>query len=96
MIRTRVLERDRRGFLVDLRWWVGEVGDSRRVGSGKIDSVTEVLQELLRERVFCIWPVQRDAIHPRKAFSLLHVRLRFCSIHVTFEQHSELSGGFGR
>lgn len=54
---------------------------SRSVGSGKSDSLVEVLQKLLRKRVLCVRSVQRNAIHTREAVSLLHVSLRFDTIY---------------
>ena len=85
MIRTRVLERYDFGG-----WKVDAVGDLRMVGGGKGNGFIEVFQELSRKCVLRVRSVQRDAIHARKAFSLLHVSLGFGNI---YDWHGELSYG---
>ena len=69
---------------------VDAVSNSRGIGGSKSNSFVKVLQELLRQRVLRIRSVQRDAIHARKTVSLLHVCLRFCTIH---GWHGELGDG---
>ena len=68
----------------------GVVGDSRRVGSGKRDSLIEVFQELPRKCVLRIRSVQRDGIYAQKVFCLLHVSLCFGTVS---DLHGELNCG---
>lgn len=89
MIRTRVLEIYQRGS--SERMVVAcVVGDSRRVGSGKRDSLIEVFQELPRKCVLRIRSVQRDAIYAQKVFGLLYVSLCFGTVS---DLHGELNCG---